>query len=77
MDYIEKLSQYIKKKRIDMGYSLNQFCFEAEIETASLSRYESGQRKISLTAVIKIAKFYNQSLSEFLKEFEEYDKANS
>ena len=77
MDYIKELSLYIKEKRIKSGYSLNKFCFDAEIEPASLSRYESGKRKLSLEALIKIAKFYNQSVSDFLKDFEDYVKTNS
>ena len=43
----------------------------------NLAKYESGQRKISLEALIKIAKFYNQTPSEFLKDFEEYVKTNT
>lgn len=77
MDYIDELAKYTKKRRIEANYSLNKFCFDAEIEPASLSRYETGQRKISLEALLKIAKVYNQSLSEFLKDFEEYVKTNS
>lgn len=77
MTYIENLAKYTKKRRLDENYSLNKFCFDAEIEPASLSRYESGQRKISLDALIKIAKFYNQTPSEFLKDFEEYVKTNT
>ena len=70
MNYIDELTKYTKKRRLEAKYSLNKFCFDAEIEPASLSRYENGQRKISLEALIKIAKVYNQSLSEFLKDFE-------
>ncbi len=77
MDYIDELAKYTKKCRIEANYSLNKFCFDAEIEPASLSRYETGQRKISFEALIKIAKVYNQTPSEFLKDFEEYVKANS
>lgn len=77
MTYIEDLAKYIKERRIKSNYSLNKFCFDAEIEPASLSRYESGQRKISFEALIKIASVYNQTPSEFLKDFEDYAKANS
>ncbi len=77
MTYIEDLAKYIKERRIKSNYSLNKFCFDAEIEPASLSRYESGQRKLSFEALIKIASVYNQTPSEFLKDFEDYAKANS
>ena len=41
MTYIENLAKYTKKRRLDENYSLNKFCFDAEIEPASLSRYGS------------------------------------
>lgn len=77
MNYIDRLVEYTKERRIKSGYSLNKFCFDAEIEPASLSRYETKQRKLSFEALIKIASVYNQSPSEFLKDFEEYVKTNS
>ena len=57
MDYIDELAKYTKKRRIEANYSLNKFCFDAEIEPASLSRYETGQRKISFEALIRNAKY--------------------
>lgn len=77
MNYIYDLAKYIKERRIKEGYSLNKFCFDAEIEPGSLSRYESEKRKISLEALIKISSVFNQTPSEFLKDFEDYVKANS
>ena len=77
MTYIQKLMEYNKFRRDELGLSLNQFCFEAEIETSTLSRYENGKRKLSFEALVKIASFYNQTPAEFLADFEKYDKAHS
>ena len=77
MNYTQKLLKYNKIKRDKLGISLNKFCFEAEIETSTLSRYESGKRKLSFDVLIKIAKFYNQTPAEFLADFEKYDKKHS
>jgi len=77
MSYMQKLMKYNKIRREEQGLSLNQFCFEAEIETSTLSRYENGKRKLSFDVLVKIASFYNQTPAEFLADFEKYDKANS
>ena len=77
MNYMQRLMKYNKFRREELGLSLNQFCFEAEIETSTLSRYENDKRKLSFDVLVKIAKFYNQTPAEFLADFEKYDKANS
>jgi len=79
MDYTENLSKFIKYKREKSRLSLNKFCIESKIETSSLSRYETRKRIPSVISLVKIAKFYNQSLSEFLKKYEKFlnDKKNS
>ena len=76
MNYMQRLMKYNKFRREELGLSLNQFCFEAEIETSTLSRYENDKRKLSFDVLVKIAKFYNQTPAEFLADFEKYDKAN-
>ena len=77
MNYMQRLMKYNKFRRDELGLSLNQFCFEAEIETSTLSRYENGKRKLSFDVLVKIAKFYNQTPAEFLADFEKYDKEHS
>lgn len=62
---------YIREKRLKQGLSLNEFCFNNEIEPATLSRYENGKRKISLHNLSKIANGFNQTPGEFLTEFEQ------
>lgn len=74
MQYYKYFSTYIKNRRIALGVSLNEFCFENELEPATLSRYENNKRSISLTNLIKIANGFNQSPSEFLADFEKEHK---
>ena len=77
MDYTKRLLKYNMIKRNQLGLSLNKFCIEAEIETSTLSRYETGKRKLSFDVLIKIAQFYNQTPAEFLSDFEKYVKEYS
>ncbi len=74
MQYAENISLYIKERREREGLSLNEFCFKNELEPATLSRYENNKRRISLDNLVKIAKGFNQTPSEFLAEFERYYK---
>ena len=77
MDYSKKLSEYIKKKRIDSTWSLNSFAIEIEMESSTLSRNENAKNIINVETIKKIASFYNQTPAEFLADFEKYDKARS
>jgi transcriptional regulator with XRE-family HTH domain len=70
MQYLKDISSYIKKRRIDTGISLNTFCFDNNIEPATLSRYENGKRRISLENLTKIAQAFKQTPAEFLTDFE-------
>lgn len=70
MQYYKNISSYIKERRLKQGLSLNEFCFENGLEPATLSRYENGKRKINLPNLVKIAKGFNQTVAEFLTEFE-------
>lgn len=70
MQYYQNISSYIKQRRLEKGVSLNDFCFDNEIESATLSRYENGKRKISLMNLVKIANGFGQTPSEFLADFE-------
>ncbi len=75
MQYYKNIYSYIKERRLKTGLSLNQFCFENDLEPATLSRYENGKRSINLFNLVKIANGFNQTLSEFLADFEnEYQK---
>ena len=56
---------------------MNKFAVEAEMESSTLSRNETKINEISLDNLAKIASVYNQTPSAFLKDFENYVKANS
>ena len=73
MQYHQDISLYIKNKREAKGISLNEFAFNSELEPATLCRYENGKRGISLANLVKIAKGFGQTPSEFLAEFENKD----
>lgn len=70
MQYYKNISLYVKERRLEKGVSLNEFCFENELEPATLSRYENGKRRINLMNLVKIANGFGQTLSEFLADFE-------
>lgn len=70
MQYLEKLACYIKKRRLYLGESLNQFCIECEIETSALSRFENNLQSMKIPNLIKIANRFGQTLAEFLTDFE-------
>ena len=70
MQHYENISSYIKEKRLETGLSLNEFAFNNDLEPATLSRYENGKRAINLMNLVKIANGFNQTLAEFLTDFE-------
>ncbi len=70
MQQYKNISSYIKQRRLEKGLSLNEFCFENGLEPATLSRYENNKRGITLLNLVKIAKGFNQTLAEFLADFE-------
>lgn len=76
MKYLNKLAEYIRFRRTQAGFSLNKFAIEAEIESSTLSRNETKINEISIDNLAKIASVYNQTPSEFLKDFEKYTKIN-
>jgi transcriptional regulator with XRE-family HTH domain len=67
---MQYLGEYIRKKRLEAGQSLNKFAFEAEIEPAILSRIENGKQDIKLGVLYKIANNFGISAGTFLTEFE-------
>ena len=70
MDY-KYLGTYIKNKRIKMGYTLNKFAFENDIEPAILSRIENLKQNIKLNVLEKISHGFQLSPAKFLAEFEQ------
>ena len=66
------LGTFIKKKRIDAGFSLNGFAIANDIEPAILSRIENLKQNIKLNVLEKIAIGFNLTPAQFLTEFEKY-----
>lgn len=71
MQYKE-LGQFIRNKRILLGYSLNKFAIHCEIEPATLSNFERGLSDINLDTLISIAKGFDKTLGEFIAEYEQF-----
>ena len=70
MQYYE-LVKYIKQKRQELGYSLNKFAVECEIDSAILSRIENLKQNIKINILQKIASGFEMSPAEFLTKFEQ------
>lgn len=64
------LGKYIQEKRKGLGYSLNGFAIENDIDPAIMSRIENLQQNIKLNVLEKIAKGFNKTPAEFLTDFE-------
>lgn len=70
MQYLKKLSLYVKKRRRALGVSLNRFCIESEIDSASLSKFENQKQQVAISTLVKIASGFGQTPGEFLTDFE-------
>lgn len=66
----ELLGKYIQEKRKSLGYSLNGFSIENDIDPAIMSRIENLQQNIKLNVLEKIAKGFGKTPAQFLTEFE-------
>jgi len=64
------IGQYIRNKRLNAGYSLNEFAIANDIDPAILSRIENLKQNIKLNILEKIASGFNQTPASFLLEFE-------
>jgi transcriptional regulator with XRE-family HTH domain len=64
------LGKYIRKKRIEIGCSLNGFAIANDIDPAILSRIENLQQNIKLNILEKIALGFDQTPAQFLTQFE-------
>ena len=73
MQYCE-LGKYIKNKRLELGYSLNKFAVECEIDSAILSRIENLKQNIKMNILQKIASGFKMTPAEFLTKFEKDNK---
>lgn len=65
---IEQLASRIRQLRKDKGYtSYEDFANDNEIHRAQYGRYEKGQN-MRYTSLVKVAKTFGMSLSEFFSE---------
>lgn len=79
MNYQENIGKTIMKLRCCKGISQERMAFEANIDRRYLSDIENGKRNVSLDILLRIAKFFEMPLSNFLKRVEEttqYDDSN-
>lgn len=74
MQYLKYLAEFLKQKRISTNKTLNSFANCADIEPATLSRYENSQRKISLESFVKISKGLGLTPAELFDEYDSYIK---
>lgn len=65
-----KFGKFVRRKRLEKGFTLNKFAIAADIDPAIISRIENGMQDTKLSILMKIAKFFNLSASEFWEEFE-------
>lgn len=70
------LRDYIKLKRIQLGFKLNDFAFSNDIEPATLSRLENKKFDLKYPVLEKIAKGFSMTPGEFLIEYETYIKTH-
>lgn len=71
MQYNERLSRYLKSLRESKNISLNSFAFKNFIVPSTLSRIENNKLEIKISVLEKIAKGYDKTPSELLKDFED------
>ena len=65
-----KLGTYIRKERLKLGLSLNQFAIECEVDSAILSRIENLKQDIKINVLKKIASGFGCTPAKFLTKFE-------
>ncbi len=65
-----KFGLFIKEKRQKLGFSLNKFCFDKNIEPAILSRIENLKQGIKLDVLNKIENGFGLTIGELISEFE-------
>jgi len=65
---VAKLAARIRQLRKEKGYtSYEDFANDHDVPRAQYGRYEKGQN-MRYTSLVKVAKLFNMTLSEFFKE---------
>ena len=66
----KNFGKFLREKRINLGWSLNKFAIQNDIEPAIISRIENLQQDIKLQILVKIAIGFDMSVSDLIKEYE-------
>jgi len=77
--YNKALGKYIKQKREEKGFTQNELAekiYDGEFEAKGVSRIENGLYTPNIYVIKQIADVFDQSLSDFLEEFEYAKKKN-
>lgn len=69
------VGNFIRRKRKEIGISLNSFAINAEVENATLCCAETKPQDIKICWLAKIASTFGMTLSEFIAEYENYPEA--
>ncbi|MBP3923942.1 helix-turn-helix transcriptional regulator [bacterium] len=72
MDY-SLLGKYIHERRKELGLTLNKFAMLNDVEPAVLSRIENNHQGVKIKTLENIVKGFNQTIAEFLSDFEAQD----
>ena len=67
-DYFQRVGGRISKIRTESGVTQKQLSEEVGIAQPALAHYESGERRISLDTLAKIAKALNTFIEDFIPE---------
>lgn len=73
MDYV-KIGQRIKAVRSEHGLQQAELAFRAGLTTSHMSHIETGQTKMALPTIVKIANALSVSVNEFLCDNLEHTK---
>lgn len=65
VDYI-KIGQRIKAARNKLGWQQSEVAFRANLTTSHMSHIETGQTKVALPTIVKIANALSVSIDELL-----------
>ena len=65
VDYI-KIGQRIRAARLKLGWQLAEVAFRAGLTTSHMSHIETGQTKVALPTIVKIANTLSVSVDELL-----------
>ena len=74
MNINKNFGMVIRKLRAKKGWSQERFAEYAEIHRTYVSAIESGKRNISLKIAEKLAKCFDLSLSDLIKETEKINE---